>query len=127
MRVTYLVSSFDMLNVGDLDVIRQAKQLCTDLTIVVLVDGPVEESLGRPPVVPLHERKAIVEHVRGVLEVTDDESVMLRSPGQVFTTRELFDRVAVAHPAAIVIEPGVRTQSTVLRGALQSVVAEAVA
>jgi glycerol-3-phosphate cytidylyltransferase-like family protein len=102
-------------------------QLCTDLTIVVLSDGAVEETLGRPPVVPLHERRAIVEHVRGVLEVTDDESVMARSPGQVFTTGELFDRVAVTHPDAIVIDPGVRTQSSVLRGALQSVVAEAVA
>ena len=36
MRVGYLVSSFDMLSVGDLSVIDQARQLCDQLVVGVL-------------------------------------------------------------------------------------------
>lgn len=123
MGVSHLVASFDMLNVGDLDVIAQASQQCADLVVVVLDDETVEAALGRPPVVPHHERLMIVQHVRGITRVAAD----LPAGARVLTTRDLHFHVTRTHPDAIVIDPTVETQSVVLRGALQSVLHEAVA
>lgn len=120
MQVGYLVSSFDMLNVGDLDVIGQATKLCTELTAVVLSDDSISQALGRPPVVPLRERFAIVEHVRGVVRVTEADDAMPQTETElVFTTPELFDLVVSRHPDVIVLEPTTKTRSSVLGAALQ--------
>jgi phosphopantetheine adenylyltransferase len=126
MGVSYLVASFDMLNVGDLDVIRQAVDACTELVVVVLDDDTVEAALGRPPVVPHHERAMIVQHVRGVTQLADGD-VLLSGADTVFTTGDLLPHIAASCPDAVAIVPGVETRSLVLRGALQSVLAEAVA
>ena len=125
MRVGYLVSSFDMLNVGDLDIIRQAQELCAELTVVVLDDDGVTVALGRPPVVPLHERVAIVECVRGITRVTTtaEDTPEIQADAMVLTTEELLDHVAAIWPAAVSVRPGVVTRSTTLMAALQSVVA----
>ena len=124
MGVSYLVASFDMLNVGDLDVIGQAVGACADLVVVVLDDDTVEAALGRRPVVPLHERRMIVQHVRGVTRVAD---VLPPATDTVFTTSDLLPHIAACCPQATAIVPVVETRSLVLRGALQSVLAEAVA
>lgn len=71
----YLACSFDLLNVGDLDVIAQARDLCNHLTVGVYSDACVERRNGRPPVVPLSERLALVRHVRGVDAVVVHEAV----------------------------------------------------
>lgn len=64
----YLVGSFDLLHVGHLDVITQARERCQRLVVGVVDDDLVTRSTGRPPVVPLDERLALVGHVRGVGE-----------------------------------------------------------
>lgn len=69
MSVGYLVHGFDLLNVGDLDLIAQAGSRCTRLVAGVLTDDQVRQLYGRPPVVPLPERMALVQRVRGVAEV----------------------------------------------------------
>jgi len=66
--VAYLVGSFDLLHVGHLDVIAQALERSQRLVVGVVDDELVTRSTGRPPVVPLDERLALVGHVRGVSE-----------------------------------------------------------
>lgn len=68
MSVGVLVSSFDLLNVGDLDVLRQARQRCDRLIVAVLSDSDVEGRTGLPPIVQMSERLALVQAVRGVDE-----------------------------------------------------------
>lgn len=62
----YLACTFDLLNVGDLDVIEQARRLCDRLTVGVYSDDLVALRKGLPPVIPLAERAAMLRHVRGV-------------------------------------------------------------
>jgi hypothetical protein len=66
MCVGYLARSFDLFNVGDLDVISQAHNRCRELVLGVLNDELVEEVYGRPPIVPIDERLVLLSHVRGV-------------------------------------------------------------
>ncbi len=120
MQAGYLVASFDMLNVGDLDVIRQAAGLCDVLTVVVLSDESVAEALGRPPVVPLHERIAIVEHVRNVAGASTDETLPERA-GLVLTTPDFFDHRADRLSDLHILYPTAETQSSRLRSALRPV------
>lgn len=62
----YLACPFDLLNVGDLDAIGQARKLCDQLTVGVYSDQLIEHFYGLPAIVPIAERVALVEHVRGV-------------------------------------------------------------
>ncbi len=65
----YLVAAFDLLNVGDLDLIEQAGERCDRLAVGVLSDDLVEQLRGRRPVVPEAERLRLVAGVRGVHRV----------------------------------------------------------
>ena len=80
MTVGYLAAAFEVVTVRDLDLIRQARQLCTRLVVGVLRDEDVVRLFGRRPVAPLLERIAVVRHLRGVDEVVahDDRSVTQR-------------------------------------------------
>lgn len=62
----YLACAFDLLNVGDLDAIAQARQLCDRLTVGVYSDELIEHFHGLPPIVPIGERVALLGHLRGV-------------------------------------------------------------
>lgn len=64
----YLASAFDLVNVRDLDLIRQARALCSRLVVGVFTDEFVEQVTGRAPVVPYEERRALVARFRGVDE-----------------------------------------------------------
>lgn len=66
MTVGYLANSFDLVNVAHLDLIDQARQYCGRLVLGVFSDEYVAERHGRPPVVPLSERMALVSHLEGV-------------------------------------------------------------
>lgn len=118
MRVGVLFSSFDMLNVGDLDVIRQIGQVCDDLQVVVLSDETVDSALGRPPVVPLQERLAIVASVRGVSGVLD-EAVALPSDVLTFATPDFHAYLADRATTGLrLVVPSIQTRSTTVRDAL---------
>lgn len=65
----YLACSFDLLNVADLDVIDQARNLCDELIVGIYSDDHVEQLTGRPAVVPFEERYRLVERVRGIRSV----------------------------------------------------------
>lgn len=69
MNEAYLASSFDLLNVADLDLIDQARGRCDRLTVGVFSDQYVERTTGRKPVVSIEERTALLRCVRGVDQV----------------------------------------------------------
>lgn len=69
MPTGYVVGAFDLLNVRDIDVIAQVRARCDHVVVGVLDDDEVQRLYGRPPVVPLVERLALLEHVRGVDDV----------------------------------------------------------
>lgn len=73
MSVGYLADAFDLINVRDLDLIAQAHRRCSRLILGVFTDEYAEQTSGRRPVIPLAERMAILEHVRGVAGVVPHE------------------------------------------------------
>lgn len=124
MSVGYLAASFDLLNVADLDVIAQAGSRCDGLVVGVFPDQLVEDLTGRPPVVPLSERIALVRHVRGVREAVVHEPGRARGVG----ADVVFSSVDAPAPAGgVVLTPARRTSSAALRAALRPAADEAVA
>lgn len=57
----YLAGVFDLFHIGHLNVIRNSKAHCDDLTVGVLTDELVEFYKKNPPFIPFEERIAIVE------------------------------------------------------------------
>lgn len=124
MGVGYLAASFDLLNVADLDVIAQAGSRCAGLVVGVFSDELVEDLTGRPPVVPLSERLALVQHVRGVQDAVVHEPGRARGLG----AEVVFSLVDEPAPAdAVTLTPTRRTTSAALRAALRPAPDEAVA
>lgn len=124
--VGYLACSFDLLNVGDLDVIDQARERCDELVVGVHDDGLVEAATGRPPVVPLSERLSLVSHLRGVSRVVVHRAGRADEQGPHVSFVLAGDPEADA-PAALVLTPRRETVSPILRAALRAAPVEAVA
>lgn len=115
MSTGVLISSFDLYNVADLDVLRQAGERCDRLVVAVLTDAGVESLTGLPPVVPEHERLAIVAAVAEVADAIlyDPDDVAALKPDVLFTDASLpLD--------AEVLFPRERTASEVLRAVLNA-------
>lgn len=121
MAVGYLADLFDLLNVRDLDLIAQARAACAHLVLGVLTDDYAEAVHGRRPVVPLEERMALLRHVRGVDEVVAHDSpwpLRAETAAVVFTAEDGH----VGHRRDTVrLQPQRRSESPVLRQALQPV------
>ena len=125
MTLGYLVATFDLLNVGDLDVIEQAIDRCDRLVVGVLSDDLVQRLRGRRPVVPAAERLRLVAAVRGVdrVELHDDWSETVDST--VFVTGEDID--LLVDRSAVILRPRRESSSAILRDALAPVDMAAVA
>lgn len=120
MTVGYLADSFDMINVRDLDLVAQARALCSRLIIGVFTDEYTEELLGRRPIVPFAERLSIVRHLRGVDDVVEHNPNTAMVEGVHFLPA---DRLAAALPGDAylqVLVPMRGTSSSVLRDALST-------
>lgn len=121
----YLGSTFDLLNVRDLDLIEQAAARCDYLVVGVFTDDLVEERSGRRPIVPIDERVRLVAGLRGVGEARvhagwpeGDETM--------FALQEDADLVVESrHP--VIVRARRESRSGILRQALGPVGAEAVA
>jgi cytidyltransferase-like protein len=115
----YLASTFDLLNVSDLDVIAQARRSCDSLLVGVFSDEHVERIFGRRPVVPLTERLELVRHVRGVDHAVEHDEI----DADMIRKNHLIFRVG-AHNAhqrgsdEAWLEPTRQTRSHLLRAAL---------
>lgn len=118
MSKGYLAASFDLLNVGDLDVIAQARQRCDHLTVGVFSDAYVEQCSGRGPVIPLAERLELLCHVRGVdTVVVHDEDADQVMPGR--TVFQVGPRTVHAPQRGVSwIEPSRETGSREVLGAI---------
>ncbi|MFT4295314.1 MAG: adenylyltransferase/cytidyltransferase family protein [Micropruina sp.] len=66
MRTGYLLSAFDMVDVGDVDVVRQVAESVDRVEARVLSDEAVFGVTGRRPVIPAQERLEIVGSLREV-------------------------------------------------------------
>lgn len=66
MEVGYASGAFDMFHIGHLNLLRRARLLCDFLLVGVVTDEVYIQMRGRPPIIPFHERLAIVRHVRFV-------------------------------------------------------------
>ena len=127
MSVGYLTDSFDLINVRDLDVIEQARELCSRLVVGVFTDAYAEELFGRAPVVPLAERIAVLQHIRGVADVmvVDSDASM---PGVETDLHFAVSDVPGPQPrGTTLLTPRRLSTSPVLRNALRPVEDEAVA
>jgi cytidyltransferase-like protein len=123
MVVGYLLGTFDMLNVADLDVIAQARARCSHLVLAVHTDEAASRLTGMRPVVPLDERLTLLQHLRGVDEVVVHEQADgSASAAVVFIVRDDEDL-----PTAELLTPRRASASIVLRRALDPTAAEDVA
>ncbi|MEA4945869.1 MAG: adenylyltransferase/cytidyltransferase family protein [Propionicimonas sp.] len=68
MRMGYLLSVFDMVDVGDVDVVRQAAERTDRVEARVLSDETVFGITGQQPVIPERERLEIIGSVREVAD-----------------------------------------------------------
>lgn len=68
MKTGYLLSVFDMVDVGDVDVVQQAAERTDRVVARVLSDEAVLGVTGRTPVVPASERVEIVGAMRQVAD-----------------------------------------------------------
>lgn len=115
----YLACPFDLLNVGDLDVIRQARAQCDQLVVGVHSDEYVEQLCGRRPVVPAAERMELLRHVRGVdTVVLHDAAGSLPAAGD-WTVFAVAGLPVPVGAAVVAVVPARMTRSAVLRETLQ--------
>jgi glycerol-3-phosphate cytidylyltransferase len=125
MTVGYLAAACEVVTVRDLDLIRQARQLCTRLVVGVLRDEDIVRLRGRRPVAPLSERIAVVRHLRGV------DQVVVHGRCEVQPDHEIRFAEWNVPPAffgdAVLLQPRRQTRSSILGWALQPAAATAVA
>lgn len=126
MTVGYLADSFDLINVRDLDLIAQARARCTRLVVGVFTDDYAERVAGVRPVVPLVERMAVLQHLRGVDQVVvhDSDSDAFTADQVVFAAQ---DGPLATEESALVLTPARTSASAILRNALSATDREAVA
>ncbi len=72
MIVGYVPGGFDMLHVGHLNILTTAAAHCDRLIAGVATDASLERMKGRAPIVPQHERMALVQALRMVDHVVLD-------------------------------------------------------
>ncbi len=84
-RIGYAPGVFDLFHIGHLTLLRRARRHCDRLIAGVVSDELVERLKGRPPVVPLAERLAIVDSLRcvdmAVVESEEDKVEMWKRIG----------------------------------------------
>lgn len=68
-KVGYTTGVYDLFHVGHLNILKRAKKQCDYLIVGVSTDELVREYKHKKPVVPYHERVAIVEAIQYVDKV----------------------------------------------------------
>jgi cytidyltransferase-like protein len=79
-NIGYVSGSFDLFHVGHLNLLRNARNRCNRLIVGVLSDEAIGYCKRKQPVIPEHDRVAVVAAIRYVDEVD-------------ITTRELLNKV----------------------------------
>lgn len=73
-KVGYTTGVFDMFHIGHLNILKSAKEMCECLIVGISTDELVMEYKNKTPIIPYHERKAIVEAIKYVDEVVPQEN-----------------------------------------------------
>lgn len=73
--VGYVPGAWDMFHIGHLNILKRAREHVDWLVVGVVTDEALVDMKGRPPVITLDERMAIVEALRFVDEVVVDFSL----------------------------------------------------
>ena len=68
-KVGYTTGVFDLFHIGHLNILKRAKEQCDFLIVGVSTDEVVESYKHKIPVIPFHERCAIVEAIKYVDQV----------------------------------------------------------
>lgn len=74
-KIGYTTGVFDMFHIGHLNVLNNAKARCDYLIVGVSSDDLVENYKGKRPIIPLAERKKIVENIKSVDKVIIQEDM----------------------------------------------------
>ena len=68
-KVGYTTGVFDLFHIGHLNVIKRAKEQCEFLIVGVSTDELVQKEKNKTPIIPLDERRLIVEAIKYVDQV----------------------------------------------------------
>ena len=91
MIIGYTTGVFDMFHIGHLNILREAKKQCDYLIVSVTTDRLCKERKNKLPIIPEHDRVAIVEAIRYV-----DKVVLQNDMNKLEAVRKLHaDRVFV--------------------------------
>ena len=88
--IGYTAGVFDMFHMGHLNLFRYARARCGFLIAGVTTDELAQAQKGEPPVLPLVERMAIVQHVRYVDHVLPQATTDKRAAWEVLKFDVLF-------------------------------------
>lgn len=69
MKRVMIFGTFDVLHLGHMSLIEQAKEKGDELLVVIARDARVEEIKGVPPIFSEEERMCMLSHIKGVDEV----------------------------------------------------------
>ncbi len=83
-KVGYTTGVFDMFHIGHLNILKRAKEQCDYLIVGVTTDELCQQRKNKTPIIPLHDRKKIVEAIRYV-----DRVVEQRDMNKVSTQKDL--------------------------------------
>ena len=68
-KVGYTTGVYDMFHIGQLNILRKAKEQCDYLIVGVTTDALCQMRKNKPPIIPQCDRVAIVEAIRYVDQV----------------------------------------------------------
>ncbi|MFT3888308.1 MAG: adenylyltransferase/cytidyltransferase family protein [Arachnia sp.] len=90
MSTAFFLSAFDLVDVGDVDVLNQAAEGSDRVEAHVLSDEAVRQVTGLPPVMPAQERLEIVGAMRDVAhaKIFDPRHGIQRGPGDIVLARK---------------------------------------
>ena len=74
-KIGYTSGVFDMFHVGNLNILRKAKEQCELLVVGVSTDEVVESYKHKLPIIPFQDRLAIVQAIRYVDEVIPQDTM----------------------------------------------------